>query len=206
MQLRGQACALHTRVSAWCEQALPPKRTCTSTERERRCEPAPHDFVHGVQEPKLLSTTQSTGQLWALQLRVSCVCLHATPPLRGCTHVRERICVPVPHERVHVVHDDHCLTYPLSGQACWLQGRVSCVCAHFLPPKRGCVQARVRFCEPLPHDFVQVLQAAQAPTEPSIGQACLLHDRASFSCGQALPPKRGSTWVRERCCDPIPHD
>ena len=46
---------------------------------------------------------QSTGQLCVLHARVSALCGHALPPLRGWVSVRERRCEPVPHDLVHAV-------------------------------------------------------------------------------------------------------
>ena len=51
-------------------------------ERDRFCEPPPHDFVHVVhtlQRP----TEQSDGHAWALQGRVSLPCGHGIPPFSG---------------------------------------------------------------------------------------------------------------------------
>ena len=101
-QSAGHVCALHARVSAECGHAAPPF-TGAAFVRERLCAPAPHDLVHVVHTLKLPST-QSTGQPCALQLRVSAECGHTTPPQRGCVVARDRDCIPVPHDLVHVVH------------------------------------------------------------------------------------------------------
>ena len=37
-----------------------------------------------------------------------------------------------------------------------MHARVSALCGHALPPKRGCVSVRTRLCEPVPHDLVHV--------------------------------------------------
>ena len=92
-----------------------------------------------------------------MQARVSELCGQAVPPATGCETERVRDCEPVPHVLVHVVQAWKPLTTQLRAQACWLHARVSSVCAQLLPPKRGCVQARLRFCEPPPHDLVHVV-------------------------------------------------
>ena len=52
-----------------------------------------------------------------------------------------------------------------------------------MPPKVGAVKERLRFCEPVPHDLVQVDQAEKAPTLPSVAQACWLQLRVSARYG-----------------------
>ena len=120
--------------------------------------------------------------------------------------LRVRDCEPPPHVLVQRVHTAHEPVTQLRAQTCALQARVSARCLHALPPKRGCVQVRLRLCEPLPHDLVQVVHEPQRLTVPSVGQECLLHARVSAECGHALPPKRGSTVRRVRLCEPEPHD
>ena len=75
-----------------------------------------------------------------------------------------------------------------------------------MPPKRGSAWLRERFCEPVPHDLVQVVQAFQPLVTQSFGQLCKLHVLASRLCGQATQPKLGCTLVRVRDCEPLPHD
>ena len=120
--------------------------------------------------------------------------------------VRERDCAPVPHDLVHVVQAPKVATWQSAGHACALHSRVSAECGQALPPKKGIVVLRERFCMPRPHDFVQGDHASNVSTAQSMGQLCALHERVSAVCGQALPPTVGCTCVRERDCAPVPHD
>ena len=92
------------------------------------------------------------------------------------------------------------------GQLWLLQPRVSVECGQALPPYRGAVVVRLRFCEPKPHDLEQLVQASKVSTVQSTGQKCTLQSRVSVECGQAAPPNRGATVVRARCCEPAPHN
>jgi hypothetical protein len=65
---------------------------------------------------------------------------------------------------------------------------------------------RERDCEPVPHDLVHVVQALKARTVQWIGHGPWLQACVWAVCGQAAPPKRGCTFVRERRCEPAPHD
>jgi hypothetical protein len=65
---------------------------------------------------------------------------------------------------------------------------------------------RLRDCEPVPHDLVQVVQALKAEVAQWIGHGPWLHARVSALCGQAAPPNCGATLVRERLWTPVPHD
>jgi len=87
-----------------------------------------------------------------------------------------------------------------------LQARVSAECGHALPPSLGSSLARVRFCEPPPHDLVHVDQAVQLGTSQSTAQGKVLQGRVSWECGHAAPPNFGATLLRLRCCEPVPHD
>jgi hypothetical protein len=67
--------------------------------------------------------------------------------------------------------------------------------------------ARLRDCEPVPHDLVQVDQLlAKASYTQSSAHAWLLQLRASEACGHASPPSVGAARVRLRDCEPLPHD
>jgi hypothetical protein len=59
--------------------------------------------------------------------------------------------------------------------------------------------ARLRFCEPLLQEAVQVDQAPKEPSTQSMAQAKRLQSRASLGCGQETPPKVGSAIWRLRC-------
>jgi len=70
----------------------------------------------------------------------------------------------------------------------------------------GSVCARLRFCEPVPHDLVHVDQAPKPSVTQSVAHAAVLHARVSAECGHATPPSVGSTVARLRHCEPVPHD
>ena len=61
---------------------------------------------------------------------------------------------------------------------------------------------RLRFCEPPPHDLVQVDQPLNVPSSQSMAHACMLQSRVSSECGQAAPPCVGWEVERLRCCVP----
>ena len=65
---------------------------------------------------------------------------------------------------------------------------------------------RERDCAPVPHDLVHVVHALKLDTTQCEAQACVLHARVSPECGQATPPFTGCATVRERDCEPLPHD
>jgi hypothetical protein len=87
-----------------------------------------------------------------------------------------------------------------------LQVRVSAECGHALPPNVGATVARLRCCEPVPHDLVQVDHAPKPGTEQSVAQAAALQARVSAECGHAAPPNIGAKLLRLRFCEPVPHD
>ena len=93
-----------------------------------------------------------------------------------------------------------------TGHAWVLQSCVSSACGHTVPPFVAAVLGRLRSCEPVPHDLVHVDQAPQDAITQFKAQLCVLHARDSSVCGHALPPFFGSTWLRLRCCEPVPHD
>jgi hypothetical protein len=66
--------------------------------------------------------------------------------------------------------------------------------------------ARLRLCEPVPHDRVQVDQlSAKASYTQSEAHACVLQSRVSARCGHATPPSMGCVRLRLRLCEPVPH-
>ena len=115
-------------------------------------------------------------------------------------------CEPAPHDLVQVDQVSHVPTMQLTGHACTLHARVSAECAQALPPDVGCVCARLRDCEPPPHDLVHVDQLPRLSSTQSVAHAWLLHACVSSACGQASPPFWGGVWVRLRFCEPPPHD
>jgi hypothetical protein len=61
---------LQLRASRTFGHSTPPKLTSVTGLRERSCEPTPHDMEQ-VDQALYSDTTQSSGQLFALQSRVS---------------------------------------------------------------------------------------------------------------------------------------
>jgi hypothetical protein len=75
---------------------------------------------------------------------------------------RLRFMTPVPHDLVHVDQAVNEVCAQSAAHAWVLQLRVSAACGHALPPSVGCDMPRLRLCEPVPHDRVQVDQAPKA--------------------------------------------
>jgi hypothetical protein len=99
------------------------------TVRLRDCEPPSlksswHDSVH-VDHALNDDTTQCVGHSNSLQERKLRRLGHSTPPEAGSLAVRERSCVPTPHDTLHVVHVPQSSTTQSSGQLASLQPRVS---------------------------------------------------------------------------------
>ena len=112
----------------------------------------------------------------------------------------------MPHDLVHALQALNVDTAQCTAHGPWEHERVSAECGHALPPLDGAEVLRLRFCEPLPHDFVHVDHAPNAPTAQSMGHACVLQRRVSAECGHALPPLDGAEVLRVRFCEPSPHD
>ena len=149
---------------------------------------------------------QCTGHAWLLQVRVSAECGQATPPALGWTLARVRFCEPAPHDLVQLDHAVQVAMLQSAGHACVLQARVSVECGHATPPDEGSTVARLRLCEPVPHDLVQVDQALKADTTQLTAHGCELHERASDSCGHVAPPNVGATCERLRFCQDVPQE
>jgi hypothetical protein len=71
----------------------------------------------------------------------------------------------------------------LTGHAWSLQERVSAECGQTAPPNVGATLSRLRLCEPVPHDTVQVDQASKVPTSQSTAHAAVLQLRVSSRYG-----------------------
>ena len=151
---------MHERTWRTCGHSTPPNVTAVMMERERDCAPVPHDLVHVDQAPNA-DVAQWIGHGPWLHACVSAVWLQGLPPLVGsAVMTRLRDCEPAPHEVLQVDQaEGNAGSMQSVGHACTLQSCVSSACGHSLPPSVGCViVARVRFCEPPPHDLVQVDQ------------------------------------------------
>ena len=112
----------------------------------------------------------------------------------------------MPHD---LLQSDHLLkadTMQCTGHGPWSHAWVSAVCGHAAPPKVGGTLARLRFCEPTPHDLVQVDQAPKEPSTQSTAHGAALQVRVSAECGHALPPNVGAMVARLRFFEPPPHD
>jgi hypothetical protein len=66
---------------------------------------------------------------------------------------------------------------------------------------------RLRDCAPLPHDLLHADHALNDDTAQCSAHACSLQVRASRRFGHSTPPKLTSvTGLRERSCEPLPHE
>ena len=93
--------------------------------------------------------------------------------------VRLRDCAPVPHDLVQVDQAEKAEVAQCTGHGPWLHAWVSAVCGHALPPSVGATLVRLRFCEPVPHDLVQVDQAPKEPSTQSVAHGAALQLRVS---------------------------
>ena len=177
------------------------------TVRLRDCAPVPHDLVHVDQAPNA-DVAQWIGHGPWLHACVSAVWLQALPPKVGSAiTTRLRDCVPAPHDAVQVDQTaGNAGSTQSVGQAWPLQERASCACGQALPPSTGAAMARLRFCEPVPHDVLHAVQAENVPMTQSAAHGCALQPRVSAACGHALPPFCGAVVERLRVCEPPPHD
>jgi hypothetical protein len=89
----------------------------------------------------------------------------------------------MPHVFVQADHALKRATTQFTAHGAALQVRVSAECGHALPPNVGATVARLRCCEPTPHDFVQVDHAAKRLRTQSVAQAASLQTRVSARYG-----------------------
>ena len=73
------------------------------------------------------------------------------------TTLRDRDCSPVPHDLLHAPQTLNADATQWIGHGPWSHGVVSALCGHAVPPKLGCVTARVRLLVPAPHDVLHAL-------------------------------------------------
>jgi xanthine dehydrogenase iron-sulfur cluster and FAD-binding subunit A len=92
------------------------------------------------------------------------------------------------------------------AQAAALQVWVSAECGHAAPPNVGSTVARLRCCEPVPHDLVLLVQALKAEVAQCTGHEPCVHACVSVACGHTVPPLVGCTNVRERLWKPARQD
>jgi hypothetical protein len=93
-------------------------------ERERDCEPSPHDFVH-VDHSSQSPTMQSFGQSCVLQALCDTELAQASPPKLGCVMARSRDIPPLPQEASQVFQAPHSEYTQSTGHACSLHTRTS---------------------------------------------------------------------------------
>ena len=93
--------------------------------------------------------------------------------------LRLRDCEPAPHDLVHVDQLENALVAQCTAHSSVLHACVSAECGHAVPPLLGSVCARLRVCEPPPHDLVHVDHAPKLSVTQSTAHACLLQSAAS---------------------------
>ena len=134
---------------------------------------------------------------------------HWTPPCTGCVFiVRERACVPPPHEAVHDDHAENADTPQSTGHSCTLHTWVAKSDGHAWPPlTTAAITLRTLSCVPPPHDAEHDCHELQSDTWQSTEHGCALHARCSARSGHAAPPCCADVVIdRERPCQPPPHD
>ena len=125
----------------------------------------------------------------------------------GWVQVRVRNVMPLSHFLEQLDQAVKSVQPPSIGHGCSMQVRVSEACGHATPPNWGATVARLRFCEPVPHDRVQVVQAPNAGTTQSTGQLWVLQAALlDVEPTHALPPKARPTQLRVRDWEPVPQD
>ena len=117
----------------------------------------------------------------------------------------------MPHDLLHVDQTEgNVPTTQSTAHAALLHARVSAECGHATPPDWGSTVARLRCCEPPPHDTVHVDQALKAGTTQSTGHAWVLQflDEVAElpSSVHSAPPLNGAglSQVRVIDCVPVP--
>ena len=201
----GQWWPLHICVSARCGQAMPPCCTVVVTERERVCEPPPHDRVHAPQAPKV-PTAQSMGQELTLQSRCS-ASARQLPPCSCCTMMeRLRDWCPVPQDLVHCVQEAHDESTQCTGHGRVLHSRTSTRPLQSIPPcELGVTTLRARVCWPKSQVVEHAPQSEKEDATQSTGHGALLHARVSDISVQESPPCCADTSSdRSRVCTPPP--
>jgi hypothetical protein len=179
-----------------------PVPTCDCvTVRVRSRRPPPHAAEHAAHVDHGL-TRQSRGHGVVLH-----ACASESSGQSGplCVTVRERDCVPLPHDTVHAVQVDHCDTAHMHAPRS--HGNVSLSAPHAVPPLAGGVTTlRVRRKSPGPHVCEHELQVDQLLISQLTGHNAGEHDSFSLSGGHCAPPHEASVvTVRAREREPVPH-
>ena len=101
---------------------------------------------------------------------------HATPPCSGARATpRERVWVPLPHEREHGVYAPNAVRTQLTAHEWPLQVFVSDWVGHATPPLSGAVATlRVRVAKPVPQESEQADHVVHAETTQSTGHGMVL--------------------------------
>ena len=162
-------------------QLTPPWAAAVMILRAWIWEPAPQVFVQGVQADHP-EGTQSMGQATVLQALVSERARQAFPPnAAAILTLRSRVWAPVPQVLVQAPKAPQAETTQSMGQAWVLQSVSSVRVGQALPPLATAVVTTLnRFLVPAPQLTEQTLQADQAETTQSTGQAWVLHSRPSW--------------------------
>ena len=141
---------------------MPPCAAARVTLRDRDFVPKPHDCVHALNELQS-EMAQLMAQSSVLHSRLSLRSGHTAPPFSACcTTVRERCCVPPPHDLVHVLHGVHGDTEQCTAHDPRSHWRVVSREGHSAPPNSGCTTTyRLCFWMPEPHVTEQLEKGVQ---------------------------------------------
>lgn len=206
------AIPVQSRVSLWSRQGAPPYCAVWSTVLYRSCggneDPSGrHAAGHCVQSDQGLRT-QSMGHACTLQLSVSTIGGHATPPCAlGIDTLRSRTCCPPPHTAPHVDQSVQSDTSQLTGQGFSPHESLCVKGGHTAPPFCGAVTT-LRSCivKPPPHVALHSVGLPHADTTQSTAHGPLPHASASFRSGHTAPPNaEACVTVRVRVRCPPPH-
>lgn len=182
------------------------------TERERDCEPPPHDLLHDDQAEKA-DVAQCTGQGPWSHAADSCSSdsSHTAPPAAaGLVTVRVRCFVPTePHDFEQAPHGAQSEYSQSSGQACVLHATSFELGPHASPPKLGATSCeRVSVYNPVPQLTLHVVEPVQPDCWQSTGHSWTLQAIDMLvGAGQTAPPNDGAVIeARARLAVPAPHD
>ena len=125
-----------------------------------------------------------------MQGRVSARSGHTYPPCVACvTMLRERLCVPKPHDFVQTVHAVKSDTSQCTGHGPSSHASVCVRAPQDLPPYWASVATlRLRLCVPPLHETVQLLHLDHADSTQSTGHGLTEHIWIAVKSGHALPP------------------
>lgn len=169
---------LHSSLSVSAGHAMPEPICVCVTVRVRSRRPPPHATEHEAHADHML-TWQSRGHGDVLQ-----ACASARSGQSGplCVTLRERDCVPLPHDTVHGDHAVHIETAHMHAPRS--HGVVSVSVPHGMPPlAAGVMTLRVRRNSPGPHDCEHAPHVDQLLISQLTGHSAGEHDSFSFNGG-----------------------